>query len=250
MFRKSISDERWHQAQAWELALWQSTQHKRGWKRLAWPFVRPLLAVFAKERVDLDDWNFWWARQFNNYDFLPRHVLNYIEVGCGPFTNTRLIFRGMTADHVVCSDPLAREYAKLRSTWLSRASRGGQILLDDHPLEECPFARDYFDVVVMINVLDHVRDADACLKIATGLVKPGGHIIIGQDLTDEQDLRQFPADDVGHPIRLAAADVEAHLRGFAPVINRTLTREEGRDPTTHCGDLVFAGKKVVGGATC
>jgi ubiquinone/menaquinone biosynthesis C-methylase UbiE len=115
-------------------------------------------------------------------------------------------------------------------------------VIDDHPIEECPFASDYFDVTVMINVLDHVRDAEACMREATRIVKPGGYFILGQDLTDPAELAGRP-EDVGHPILLGESDLVPHLEAFEPVLHRTLPREEGRNPEAHYGTLVFAGRK-------
>ena len=40
---RSVSRERWLEAQAWERDLWVSSQHKSGWRRVAWPLVKPAL---------------------------------------------------------------------------------------------------------------------------------------------------------------------------------------------------------------
>src|SRR3712207_5377627 len=99
----SVSRERWLEAQAWERQLWESSQCKTGWRRVAWPVLRPMLRAVRWQRAWGDDWNHWWSDQFDNYSFLPEHLGDYIEVGCGPYTNTRLILPGHTATRVVCS---------------------------------------------------------------------------------------------------------------------------------------------------
>jgi SAM-dependent methyltransferase len=239
---RTVSHDRWIEAQAWERDFWRDAQSKRGWRRLAWPVLRPALRAAGWRRAWGDDWNHWWADQFDGYRFLPDALGNYIELGCGPYTNTRLILRGRSARRVVCSDPLAETYLTFEDRWLATAHRRGRIEVDAHPIEELPYDAGSFDVVVLNNVLDHVRDADLCLQRATGLLRPGGIFIFGQDLSDDEDVRNHP-HDVGHPIRLAREDVDPHLDGFDVLLRRDLPREAGREPRLHYATLVFAGRK-------
>ena len=239
---RNVTQERWRQAQAWERELWVTSQHKHGWRRVAWPIVKPVLRTVGWKRAWGDDWNYWWAERFDNYRFLPEKLGDYIELGCGPYTNTRLILAGRRARRVVCSDPLAETYITFPDRWLARAHRAGEVEIDAHPIEELPFERETFDVVVMNNVLDHVRDADLCLEKATGLLRPGGIFVLGQDLSDEEDVRRHP-EDIGHPIRLAREDVDRHLGGFETLLRKDLSRDEGREPRLHYGTLIFAGCK-------
>jgi SAM-dependent methyltransferase len=239
---RSVTEERWREAQHWELALWRTAQRKRGWKRLVWPVVAPALRALNWRRSWGDDWNHWWKSRFDGYGFLPSHVGDFIELGCGPYTNTRLILDGRDASRVVCSDPLIRSYSTFRGRWLAEAYAAGRVEIDEHAIEALPFSPESFDVVVMINVLDHVRDADVCMRKATGLVRPGGYFVIGQDLSDEDDIAHHPFD-VGHPIRLRREDLEPFLEGLETVIRKDLPREEGRDPRLHYATLVYAGRK-------
>jgi SAM-dependent methyltransferase len=237
-----VGKERWHEAQRWELALWAGQQRKRGLRGLAWALARRLPVGLRPARVHGDDWNTWWAARFDDYAFLPRDLGDYVELGCGPYTNTRMILEGRTAGRVVCSDPLAREYARYRGRWLAEAMRAGRVELDDHPIEELPFGPESFDVVVMINVLDHVRDAIACLETATTLVRPGGWFLLGQDLTSAED-RARNAEDVGHPIRLDRSELQPYLERFEAVLDHLLPREQGRVPHAHHATQVFAGRR-------
>jgi SAM-dependent methyltransferase len=235
-----VSRERWQQAQHFEAGVWE--RRERGWRGLALSAAQPLLRLAGSARGRRDDWNHWWARHFEGYRHLPAVLDNFIELGCGPYTNTRLILQGRQAKHVVCSDPLARTYVRFRFGWLGRQYRKAAVLVDDHPIEECPFASDYFDAVVMINVLDHVMDADACLRQAVRITRPGGFLVIGQDLTNDEDLQRVPYD-VGHPIRLHGEELDAHLPDFEPLIHKRLNREEGRCPEGHYATLIYLGRK-------
>ena len=160
----SVDRDRWKRAQEWELAFWQRAQVKTGWKKVAFRIARPILSAIQSRRATGDDWNHWWRDQFEGYSFLPDHLGDYIELGCGPYTNTRLVLKDRSADRVVCSDPLAEQYLEFSGRWLADAARKGKIEIDANPIEELPFPPSSFDVVVIINVLDHVMDADACMR--------------------------------------------------------------------------------------
>jgi ubiquinone/menaquinone biosynthesis C-methylase UbiE len=118
-------------------------------------------------------------------------------------------------------------------------------LLDDHPIEQLPFADGYFDLVVMINVLDHVQDASACMKNVIRVTRCGGFLIIGQDLTNAQDLSRHPNGlQTGHPITLDEDWFYPFLHGqFDHLLKKVLPREEGWAPEWHYGTLIFAGRK-------
>ena len=240
----SVDRTRWEDAQAWELAFWQRAERKTGLRRAAYVILRPALSILGSRRATGDDWNLWWQEQFDGYRFLPDSLGDVIELGCGPYTNIRLLLAGRSARRAVCSDPLASEYLRFRHRWLAVASRRGLIEIDDHPLEECPFSPGSFDVVVLINVLDHVMDASTALSRAVDLVRPGGYFIFGQDLSDLAKAGEYEWHEQGHPIKLTIDDVAPSLQVFDPIINKVLSREESRDPRTQTGVLVFAGRRL------
>ena len=241
----SVGPEEWQVAQAWERAFWlrqQKNLAKFG-KNQLWR----LLAAFGRvERYRGDDHNQWWASRFDNYKFLPSKVDNAIEVGCGPYTNMRLVRKACLPAHIFLSDPLIRTYVRFKMTFVNEMYREAGCWLDDHPLEDLPYKDNYFDLAVMLNVLDHVQDANACMQSLIRIVKPGGIVIVGQDLTDEDDLRNQPEGmRIGHPVTLNAEWFRPKLEeGFSPLIWRTLPRSEGRAPQWHCGTLLFAGTKM------
>jgi SAM-dependent methyltransferase len=248
MANRAISDnvslERWREAQAWERGHWVNAQKLRAryFKNAVW---RLLSAARLVPKYRGDDWNTWWKRQFDDYRFLPSEVENAIEVGCGPYTNVRLMLERCRIHHLVLSDPLIRTYVQFKLTLVTELYRQAGCVLDDHPLESLPFASNYFDLAVKINVLDHVQDAHKCMENLVNVVRPGGLLIIGQDLTNEADLKVLKNDAgaVGHPIKLDHEWFEPFLEGFEPLIKRVLGREQGREPSYHYGTLIFAGRK-------
>ncbi len=170
---------------------------------------------------------------------------NAVEVGCGPYTNIRLIRKTCNPQHIILSDPLIRTYVKFKMTFVNEMYHEATCILDDHPLEELPFADSYFDLAVMINVLDHVRDANLCMQNLIRVLKPGGIVIIGQDLTNQEDLMRQPEGlQIGHPITLDEKWFEPHLSGiFDEILYKVLPREVGWAEQWHYSTLIFAGRK-------
>ena len=242
----SVSRDRWREAQTWEAAHWVRTQQMRSrfGKNLIWK-VLSKFGVFPKYRGD--DWNLWWKGAFDDYSFLPDIVPNAIEVGCGPYTNTRLMLDKCKIEHLVLSDPLIRTYINFKLTFVSEMHRSGNCILDDHPLENLPFRDEFFDLAVMINVLDHVQDAGQCMQSLLRITKPGGIVILGQDLSDEKDVKRMNGGEgeIGHPIKLDHEWFESYLaEGFETILYRVLDQERGRSPGIHYGTLIFAGRKT------
>jgi SAM-dependent methyltransferase len=239
----SVSPDRWRKAQEWERAFWirEQKQLAKYGKNIAWR----LLALVGKvEKYRGDDRNRWWKAGFDDYSFLPPRVDNALEVGCGPYTNMRLIRTICKPDHIALSDPLIRTYVGFKMTFVREMYESAGCLLDDHPLEELPFANGYFDLAVMINVLDHVRDLEACMHNLTRVVKPGGIVVIGQDLTNEDDAKAHPVGlKIGHPLIIDENWFDPYLRQFTEIYRRIIPRERGWAPQWHYGTLCYAGRK-------
>jgi hypothetical protein len=107
--RERVTRERWSEAQLWEQSHWVNAEKARArwgknyiWRVLSWCGLVP--------RHRGEDWNLWWSERFNGYRFLPETIENAIEVGCGPFTNLRIIRKQCCPQHMVLSDPLIRTY--------------------------------------------------------------------------------------------------------------------------------------------
>ena len=167
---------------------------------------------------------------------------DFIELGCGPYTNTRLILKGRRAGRVVCSDPLADEYLKFGSRWLARAHRRGHVEIDTHPIEECPFPERSFDVVVLRSTCwttsGTLRSAWTSPQRSYA---PGGSSSlakISQTRTRSSSRVRMVRGGPPHP-----ADLQ-RCRSMVGAVR--LNREQdgpARDPRLQRGVLVFAGRK-------
>jgi SAM-dependent methyltransferase len=244
LHQTQVSQQRWAEAQQWERSHWIKQQKNlaRYGKNVIW---RLLARLGIKPRYRGDDRNYWWSKYFDHYTFLPPSVENAIEVGCGPYTNMRLIWAVCKSEYLVLSDPLISTYINFKMTFLKEMHQKGACVVDNHPLERLPFADDFFDLVVMINVLDHVQNADQCLRSIERVARPGGFVVIGQDLSNAQDLAAQPDGlRTGHPITLDEDWFSEKLFDrYEVILRKVIPRAEGWAPDWHYGTLAFVGKK-------
>ncbi|MDH3691042.1 MAG: class I SAM-dependent methyltransferase [Gammaproteobacteria bacterium] len=238
----AVSTERWLAAQKWELEFWNRQNIPPvWWKRVLRPFLVMIALRSPRQKTDLDDRNHWWAKHFDQYRILPTVIENACELGCGPYTNIRIIRIDRRIESIHCSDPLAKHYVRYGKAWLANAVRSGLVNYDSHPAEQCPYKSNYFGLTVLINVLDHVRDAEQCLREAVRITAVGGYIVFGQDLTGLDDRRPH---NPGHPFLLNHRQLESFLNEhFDTLFWRIAPREEMAERDMHYGALVYIGRK-------
>lgn len=156
---------------------------------------------------------------FSNYSKLPETLGNYLEIGCGPYTQTQFII-----DHqfesITLLDPGANNYilhvanctyrdGTLRGKKVNVLSFGGEKLEDEK-------YKDAFDTILAVNVIEHVWDAYKFLNNIYNSLKQGG-ILIYHD-------RFYPTPGYGdgvlgagnwfHPIRLTRTVYEQFFKNF------------------------------------
>ena len=182
-----VSHDQWKKAQAWERKFWINTEKARA--RWGKNHLYRILSLFKiKSKFRGNDSNDWWAKQFEDYCFLPDHLDNAAEFGCGPYTNLRMILKRTQCTSVVLSDPLIHTYKDFPLAFINYMAKQDFCTLDDKPLEAVTYDDNTFDLTVLINVLDHVEDAVLCLENAVRVLKKGGYFIFGQELSDEADI--------------------------------------------------------------
>jgi len=182
-----VDDERWKKAQAYELATW--LQHARD----------------ASSDRDTEH-----AALFNDYHVLPDNLGDILEVGCGPFTQTRFILsKGHTARSITLADPLIEHYKHHPNCayWNLRPSPR----LVPLPAENLRRLEE-FDTIICINVLEHVRDVAAVLRNIKLALRPGGLIIMGERTYDDLNIDNLY--DVGHPIRVKSVVLNEFKSGM------------------------------------
>ncbi|HET7928782.1 MAG TPA: class I SAM-dependent methyltransferase, partial [Actinomycetota bacterium] len=171
-----------------------------------------------------------------------------IELGCGPFTNLRLILPLTETKHVHLLDPLIEDYVshpqcRYRggrlggvlslpspgSLWAWRRPvaalrelvtsarvgglRGRPVQLEATSIEDF-HPRERFDLVVMINVLEHCRDVDAVLAAIEQLLAPEGTFVFHDRFVPSRCLERTVEEvyDAGHPIRIERSVLDDFLK--------------------------------------
>lgn len=193
-----------------------------------------------------DDWNKWWTKQFDNYDFLKPFNINTIaEVGCGPYAkNIQFVINSLEnkPKSGMLNDPLLHKYiddGKPVSKIINN-----KVILHNCPLEELPLTEKY-DCVICINVLSHVYNVTMCMNNIYEILNPNGILIFGEDLTNEEDLISAPEilTDKMHPIRFTEEIIASEINYYKTILYKTLDREQGRNPRAHYKTLLFCGQK-------
>jgi ubiquinone/menaquinone biosynthesis C-methylase UbiE len=218
-----VDHQRWTDAQEFEKECWEK----------AW--------------TNGSDYQDWWQKKFDGYDILENNTpdeINAIEVGCGPFTNIRIVESVLQYKtiKITLSDPLMDSYLNLPSCWTKDNQK--RLTIDRSQLEDLKFSSETFDLLICVNVLDHVEDVDKCFNEIHRVLKKDGILILGQDLTDwtkRGDPNPQQDQDKGHPVRINGEGIEKYLVKYAPLLNKIV---ESRNPQAHYGCLCYAGKKI------
>jgi SAM-dependent methyltransferase len=231
----SVGRSRWQEAQRYELQAWM--QHAK------W-------AISDRNEAHRDC--------FEGYAALRNRVFQRaIELGCGPFTNMRFIMEECRINDLCLLDPLAHQYMRHPYCRYHRSRLGGlfndvlgalpgymlrpgaawrkkrndirigglwgrPVTMVATAIEEMETARP-FDLVVMINVLEHCRDAKAVLaKIDESLDANG--IFVYHDKMYNGNLAaelHHTVFDAGHPLRVEQSMIEDFLSEHFDTIFRS-----------------------------
>ena len=195
-----------------------------------------------------DDRNIVHYRRFDGYRAINRiEFKRALEIGSGPFTNMRLVANALSAiDDVTLLDPgltnylshpgcyfnqaslakvtasrvLARAWPflsrKLKDRWLSNHKRSVRIgALLPRAAEGFDGGQE-FDLVLMVNVLEHCMDSSLVLDAVFSSLAPGGIVVLSEKTHLDESVRMGLAKiyDVAHPIRVTKKEIEARLLGF------------------------------------
>lgn len=128
--------------------------------------------IFRQMR-EVEDHHWWFAARRN----ILKHVLSSLEipsrarildVGCGTGGNLKLLSE---FGEVIGAEHEARAVA------VAQARQAGQVVKGSLP-EAMPFAAEQFDLIVLLDVLEHIEDDSASLNALDRLLAPGGYLVI------------------------------------------------------------------------
>jgi SAM-dependent methyltransferase len=203
----------------------------------------------------LDDRNYEHAANFDGYGALAGKSFDRaIELGCGPFTNLRVIGAMCEIKHCTLVDPLIPDYKKHRhcsyrhgiletgttplNSILGRSLTGRAVrrvirnaipslLLSGVPIEQLIAAPieampgcGQFELVVMINVIEHCFDVHAILETILRLCPRGALFVFHDRLYNAATVRREAAErfDAGHPLKVDESLIVAFLHSSFQVL--------------------------------
>lgn len=192
-----------------------------------------------------EDRNTWWKDQFESYKIIEDEIApNILEVGCGPFA-VNMLYIMQYLKHkpykIFLNDPLLNKYIELNKP-VAEIIQVFNATTYPIPFEESNI-KDLMNIVLCINVLDHVYSMDLCLKAIHKSLCKNGILVLGNDLTNEENFNRTPKDDPNamlHPIRFDYDDIKSYLEDYDPIFEK-ITEETVSD--YHCGSLLFIGRK-------
>jgi SAM-dependent methyltransferase len=250
-------------------ARWQEAQR---YERRTW------LEQGRRARTDRNEHH---RERFANYAPLRGRAFERgIELGCGPFTNMRLILEHCDIKEVVLLDPLIQDYLahpfcqyqsghmsgvlncvpalrelrhpirflrNTRNAYHVGGLRGRPVILEASMIET--YETDLrFDLVVMINVLQHCQDAEAVLHKVLEIILPRGIFVFGDAVYDAEEIQRLAPVlyDAGHPLKIVDAVADDFLaHNFEPLMQANyLVEHDFRGVHLRHYDRYFVGQRL------
>jgi hypothetical protein len=226
----SVSRARWEEAQDAEL---------HGWMNL-W-------------RESRDDRNLHHFALFDYFSMIrERRYERGIELGCGPFTNMRVVASTLRINTIELLDPLLQEYVEHPHCTYSdgqlRLDSGRKMPVDTFwamPIEDLDTDKAY-DVIILINVIEHCIDVDRIFDRIWSMLSRKGVFIFHDRYFDHASVERLIREDydTAHPLKVDRGVVDAFLDRFRLVFSRHTTTR-GQSTMTAGGDAVyFIGEKT------
>jgi SAM-dependent methyltransferase len=130
------------------------------------PYEGKELALFAQARK----WKTYWSDKIR-----PHLGKSVLEVGAGLGTNTTFLL-GPEQESWLCLEPDASLAARIPAT-LADSSRRGIVKTRTGTLRDLP-AKETFDTILYIDVLEHIEDDLGEMRVALAHVSPKGKIVV------------------------------------------------------------------------
>jgi SAM-dependent methyltransferase len=248
-----VSLERWKKAQTCEKNHW---------------FVRGI-----KHGNDRNDYHF---KQFDGYkDIKNKQFEQVLEIGCGPFTNLRFIGKVCNINYCTLLDPMVLDYLnhpfcsynkdflfseyspligkviikflpqtfKLYRSLLTKKIKINKLL--NIPSENIPSS--IYDLVVMINVIEHCFDIELVFSNILNITKSGSFFVFEDKLFEEDEINNSLENsyDAAHPLKVGRKLIFSFLTdNFQTVYKRIQTNSNYFGGEYHYSDdLYFIGKR-------
>jgi SAM-dependent methyltransferase len=212
-----VDSSRWQEAQSYERKTWCDSPAKG----------------MGTDRNEDHEKNFGGYEQLNFS--LPNTPLHIIELGCGPFTNLRLMLLKMfkTINRIDLLDPLIHDYLKYTDNCAYKQGNlnGLAVNLIDTPIEEY-LTLQIYDMIVMINVIEHCYDVDIIFKRILNMLAPNGLFIFHDKFLKEENVNEIHDRyyDSGHPLKMTYKYIKRILDlNFKTIYNNIYVDEHNNE---------------------
>jgi len=154
---------------------------------------------------------------FNNFSALKGKKFDeVIELGCGPFTNLRYILPHIECREIDLLDPLIETYLTKKNCayrdglvsgdniWWNRTfGKKKQVGMHACTIEDFITDRKY-DLVIMINVLEHCENFEKIKEKILSISKKGSYFVCSDKIFSIEEIKQDLENtyDAGHPLRI------------------------------------------------
>jgi SAM-dependent methyltransferase len=163
-----------------------------------------------------------------------------IELGCGPFTNVRLMTDILNPSEITLLDPLINEYVNHPNCYYKNHSLNQvPVKTVNSPIESFTTEEKY-DIVIMINVIEHCYDVNLIFDVIQNTLKNGGVFIFSDVYFEEIKERLQNTYDAGHPIRMSKEKINSFISKFKNIFEK---RYNGLYNQDWRNDLYFIGVK-------
>lgn len=195
------------------------------------------------------------AEEYNGYRSIAgRTFENAIELGCGPFTNIRVIGDFVEVKQVTLLDPLIESYLQLpkcRYTREAIKTHTGErtmpiVQMLTCPLEEMPVTTRY-DLIVMMNVIEHCFDVEKIFAKLLEMAAPGAMFVFHDCIYDPDKTKSVVASkyyEAGHPLMVAYPVMQKFMRDNFETFyfSRCPAPAEQLEVCPHVGRFYFIGQ--------
>lgn len=194
-----------------------------------------------------DDRNMYHMKVFKDYETIKGIDFKHaIELGCGPFTNLRLISNVCRVRNCSLLDPLIDQYlghpnCYYDKKYLYKDPRYSMGFLDKYywgkvasrfipkrvfgkvpvhqllsiPIEEMPTDTKY-DLIVIVNVLEHCYDLEVIFDRLISIASPSAYLVYVDKYYSMERVKHDIGEiyDAGHPLRIPSDLIDAFLDSY------------------------------------
>ena len=191
-----------------------------------------------------DDRNYFHAMNFHGYSSITGEKFKRgIELGCGPFTNMRIIRKIAHFREIHLLDPLLKYYLLHPNCKYQNQQMAGQAVILHPCLIEQFSTHLKFDCVILINVLEHCMDVNLVFLKILDILDSGGKLIFHDRYYDRSN--DISVEDTLHPIKIFSSTIIRFLQeNFKTIFIKRVRMNYSSSEIYNQESIYFIGEKL------